>query len=161
MNTTDTQQEQKEGVIRFALNMMVKHHLHPISVHVPNGMIPFAVIFIMLATILDLDVFYVVAFFNLGAIVLTLPIVLFTGVVEWQIKYGGKLTKLFKKKIIAAVAVSIISIGLFVWYFIYPLTTHAPNAMRYVFALIALMLLIPTTIAGNIGGKLVFKEFGK
>jgi hypothetical protein len=33
--------------------------------------------------------------------------------------------------------------------------------MRYAFAFIALLLMIPTTIAGNIGGKLVFKEFGK
>lgn len=161
MNTTDTQQKQKEGVIRFALNMMVKHHLHPIAVHIPNGMIPFTVLFIMLATVLNREAFYVVTFFNLAAIVLTLPIVIFTGIVEWQIKYGGKLTKIFKKKIISAIAVAILSTVLFVWYFIHPLTTTAPSIMRYAFAGIALLLMIPTTIAGNIGGKLVFKEFGK
>ena len=161
MNTTDNNQENKEGIVRFALNMMVKHHLHPISVHVPNGMLPFTIIFIMLATIFDLDIFYKVSFVNLAAIVITIPAVLFTGVVEWQIKYGGKLTKIFKQKIIAATATSILTIVLLVWCIIYPMDSDAPNTIRYAFAVTALILLIPTGIAGNIGGKLVFKEFGK
>jgi len=161
MNKTDNNQEQKQGIIRFALNMMVKHHLHPISVHIPNGMLPFTVIFIVLATVFDLDILYKVSFINLAAIVLTLPIVLFTGIVEWQIKYGGKLTKIFKQKIISAIAVSILTIVLLAWCVVYPMNSDTPNLIRYAYALVALILLIPTIIAGNIGGKLVFKEFGK
>ncbi|MCJ7771617.1 MAG: rubredoxin, partial [Desulfobacterales bacterium] len=95
------------------------------------------------------------------AIVLTLPVVLFTGLVEWKIKYGGKLTKIFKQKIISAIAVTVLTIILLVWSLIYPMDSDAPNMMRYSYALTALILLIPTAIAGNIGGKLVFKEFGK
>jgi len=161
MNTTDTSQEQKQGILQFGLNMMVKHHLHPISVHVPNGMLPFTVIFIVLATVFDLDILYKVSFINMAAIVLTLPIVLFTGIVEWQKKYGGKLTKIFKQKIISAIAVTILTVVLLVWGVIYPVNSNAPSIIRYSFALTALILLIPAAIAGNIGGKLVFKEFGK
>lgn len=162
MNTTDKNQGQdQKGIVAFGLNMMVKHHLHPISVHVPNGMLPFTVIFIILATIFDMDIFYKVSFVNLAAIVLTLPVVLFTGLVEWKIKYGGKLTKIFKQKIISAIAVTILTIVLLVWSLIYPMDSDTPNMMRYSYALTALILLIPTAIAGNIGGKLVFKEFGK
>jgi len=161
MNETDSNMEQREGIIRLGLNLMVKHHLHPISVHVPNGMLPFTVIFIMLATIFDLDIFYKVSFVNLAAIVLTLPVVLFTGIVEWQIKYGGKFTKVFKQKIFAATATAVLTIVLLVWCILSPMNTDTPNSVRYTFALIALILLIPTAIAGNIGGKLVFKEFGK
>ncbi|MBW1641870.1 MAG: hypothetical protein JRI53_00840 [Deltaproteobacteria bacterium] len=160
MNTTDKEQNQ-QGVVKLLLDLMVKHHLHPISIHVPNGMLPFTVIFIVLATVFDLDIFYKVSFINLAAIVLTLPVVLFTGIVEWKIKYGGKLTKIFKQKIISAIAVAILTIVLLVWCVIYPMDSDAPNIIRYTYALTALILLIPTTIAGNIGGKLVFKEFGK
>jgi uncharacterized membrane protein len=161
MNTTDNNQKQKEGIVRFGLNMVVKHHLHPISVHIPNGMLPFTVIFIIIATMFDLDIFYKVSFINLAAITLTLPVVLFTGVVEWKIKYGGKLTKIFKQKIISAILVSILTIVLLIWYVIYPMDSDTPNIIRYAYALTALVLLVPTIIAGNIGGKLVFKEFGK
>lgn len=162
MNTTDknTAQDQK-GFISSILHLMVKHHLHPISVHVPNGMLPFTVIFIVLATIFNLDILYKVSLINLAAIVLTLPVVLFTGLVEWKIKYGGRLTKIFKQKIISATAVAILTIILLVWYLIYPLNADTPNIIKYAYALTAAILLIPTTIAGNIGGKLVFKEFGK
>jgi uncharacterized membrane protein len=161
MNTENSNQEQKQGIVAFGLNMMVKHHLHPISVHVPNGMLPFTVIFIIIATLFDLDIFYKVSFINLAAIVLSLPIVLFTGIVEWKLKYGGKMTNIFKQKIISATAVAILTIVLLIWCLIYPVNSDSPNIIRYAYALIAVILLVPAAIAGNIGGKLVFKEFGK
>lgn len=162
MDTNNKNQEQPlQGFSGMILRMIVKHHLHPISVHVPNGMLPFTVIFILLATIFDMDILYKTAFINLAAIVLSLPLVLFTGLVEWKIKYGGKLTKIFKQKIMAASAVTVLTIVLLIWCLMYQMDSDAPSIIRYAYAATALVLLIPATIAGNIGGKLVFKEFGK
>jgi len=162
MNTINKDQGQNQkGFVESILNLMVKHHLHPISVHIPNGMLPFTIVFIILATFIDMDILYKVSFVNLAAIVLTLPVVLFTGLVEWKVKYGGHLTKIFKQKIMAASAVTILTSILLIWYLVYPMNSDAPTAMRYAYALTAIILFIPTTIAGNIGGKLVFKEFGK
>jgi len=162
MNTENNDMQQSpQGETATILRLIAKHHLHPISVHVPNGMLPFTIIFIVIATFFDMDIFYKVSFINMAAIVLTFPIVLFTGLVEWKVKYGGHLTKIFKKKIMAASAVAILTIVLLVWYLVYPMNSDAPMVIRYAFGLTAVILLIPTTIAGNIGGKLVFKEFGK
>ncbi|MCU0600964.1 MAG: hypothetical protein MUE70_17090, partial [Desulfobacterales bacterium] len=37
------------SILDLANNLMIQHHLHPISVHIPNGMVPAIVLFIFLA----------------------------------------------------------------------------------------------------------------
>ncbi|UCD32112.1 MAG: rubredoxin-type Fe(Cys)4 protein, partial [Desulfobacterales bacterium] len=36
-------------------DLMVKHHVHPISVHIPNGVLPASVLFIVLAAIFNIS----------------------------------------------------------------------------------------------------------
>jgi uncharacterized membrane protein len=147
-------------IFRSKLNpifdLMVKHHVHPISVHIPNGVLPASVIFIVLAAVFNLGGLSKAAFYNLIFVVLTLPLVLFSGYIEWQKKYKGKLTRLFKTKIICAAVVSLTAFILMVWLFIDPQAASASSSL--IFLLINLVMLAAAGIAGFIGGKFVFKD---
>jgi uncharacterized membrane protein len=146
-------------IFRSKLNpifdLMVKHHVHPISVHIPNGVLPASVIFIVLAAVFNFSGLGKAAFYNLIFVILTLPLVLFSGYVEWQKKYKGQLTRLFKIKIVCAAVVSLTAVILMVWLFIDP---QAATSLNLSFLLINLIMITAAAIAGFIGGKFVFKD---
>jgi len=138
------------------LDLMVKHHVHPISVHIPNGVLPVSVIFIVLAALFNLSGLSQAAFYNMIFVILTLPLVLFSGYIVWQKKYSGQMTRLIKIKILSAAVVSLTAVILVIWSFIDP---QAPtSSTRWLFLLINLVMLTAAGIAGFIGGKFVFKD---
>ncbi|MBW2247437.1 MAG: rubredoxin [Deltaproteobacteria bacterium] len=137
-------------------DLMLKHHVHPISVHIPNGVLPASVIFIVLAALFNFSGLSQAAFYNLIFVVLTLPLVLFSGYIEWQKKYKGQLTRLFKTKILCAAVVSLTAVILMVWLFIDP--QASTSSSNLLFLLINFVMLAAAGIAGFIGGKFVFKN---
>jgi uncharacterized membrane protein len=142
--------------LNLIIDLILKHHVHPISVHIPNGVLPASVIFIVLAALFNFSGLGKAAFYNLIFVVLTLPLVLFSGYIEWQKKYKGQMTRLFKTKIICAAVVSLTAVILVVWLFIDP---QAPtSSMNLLFLLINFVMLAAAGIAGFIGGKFVFKD---
>jgi rubredoxin/uncharacterized membrane protein len=137
-------------------DLMIKHHVHPISVHIPNGVLPVSVIFIVLAALFNLTGLSQAAFYNMIFVVLALPLVLFSGYIVWQKKYSGQMTRLIKIKILSATVVSLTAVILVIWFFIDP---QAPtSSKRWLFLLINLVMLTAAAIAGFIGGKFVFKD---
>lgn len=139
-------------------DFMVKHHVHPVSVHVPNGVLPASVVFIVLAAIFNCSGLGQAAFYNLLFVVLTLPLVLFSGYLEWQKKYGGELTSLFIVKMMCAAVVSIAAIILVVWFMLDPKEAAEPLYRNKLFLLVNFVVLAAAATAGFIGGKLVFKD---
>lgn len=160
-NDLNSKQEATVSVSRYdpMLDFMVKHHVHPISVHIPNGVLPVSVIFIVLAAVFNCSGFLSqAAFYNLVFVVLTMPLVLFSGYNEWQKKYGGELTNLFKMKMIFAAVVAITVIILVVWLIINPNVATEPSYQKWTFLFVNLVMLAAAGTAGFIGGKLVFKD---
>ena len=159
-NDLNSKQEATVSVSRYdpMLDFMVKHHVHPISVHIPNGVLPVSVIFIVLAAVFNCSGLSQAAFYNLVFVVLTMPLVLFSGYNEWQKKYGGELTNLFKMKMIFAVVVAITVIILVVWLIIDPNVATEPSYQKWTFLFVNLVMLAAAGTAGFIGGKLVFKD---
>lgn len=145
-----------EKLVRF----MVKHHAHPVSVHMPNGLVPVSVVLFILAWLFGAGLFdglFVKAgFINLVFVVLSLPLVLYSGVLEWKKKYNGGLTLIFKIKILAAATTTTSCLISVIWYLIDPAVISSPKA--WVFILMNLIMLSAAGIAGHIGGKLVFKD---
>jgi len=138
------------------IGIMVKHHAHPVSVHIPNGILPVAVILFILAWALGSELFVKAGFINLIFVILALPFVLFSGVMEWKKRYAQALTTIFKIKILAAVLTTtacLISVG---WYLINPLVLSSSKS--WIFILVNIVMLASAGIAGHIGGKLVFKD---
>jgi predicted ABC-type exoprotein transport system permease subunit len=130
--------------------------VHPVSVHIPNGVLPASVVFIILAALFNFSGLSRAAFYNLIFVVLTLPLVIFSGYLEWQKKYKGKLTRMFRIKIICAALVSLTAVILVIWLFVDP--TAAISSGNLVFFLINIVMLTAAVIAGFIGGKFVFKD---
>ncbi|MBU8910904.1 MAG: rubredoxin [Desulfobacterales bacterium] len=146
----------KETGFEKIKSLLLKHHAHPVSVHIPNGILPAAVILWLMAWVFDYDLLSKAAFINLIFVIAALPFVIFTGILEWKKKYNGTLTLIFKLKIIAATVTTISCIISLFWYLIDPRILSSPKAL--VFMLINIIMLVSTGIAGHIGGKLVFKD---
>ncbi|HMB32241.1 MAG TPA: DUF2231 domain-containing protein [Desulfohalobiaceae bacterium] len=135
--------------------LMVKHHAHPISSHLPNGIIPLTILFILFSALLSSENFSLTALYNMVFVLISLPFVICSGYIEWQLKYNGNLTGLFKTKIVSALITFLLSLVLTIWFFINP---EVVTSVNIVFILLALIWLAAVTIAGYLGGKLVFKD---
>lgn len=133
-----------------------KNHLHPISVHFPNGVLPAAVIFIGLAIFLDHTGLKDAAWYNLIFVVLTMPVVLFSGYVSWHKRYRGAMTQTFVVKIVCAAVCTVAAVVLMVWRYNDPTIMDVASPSRWLFLLVAVVMLATAGLAGHLGGKLVF-----
>lgn len=138
--------------------LMVKHHIHPISVHIPNGVLPVAVFFIFLAVIFKFTGLSQAAFYNLICVVFAMPVVLYSGVIVWQKKYNGVMTKLFLTKMICGGVVSLSAMILVIWYIVDPGMLTLTSAHLVAFLFVSMVMLGAAATAGFLGGKLVFKD---
>jgi uncharacterized membrane protein len=136
--------------------LILQYHLHPITVHTPNGIIPMAIMFWVMAVFLHLPLFELVAFYSLVYVLLVMPAVLLTGYEVWQKRYRGALTSIFKIKIGSVVVTVLTLLTLVIWRFVQPQIMAAPSKGRWIFLGLAFVLLGAVALAGHIGGKLVF-----
>jgi hypothetical protein len=151
-------QPQKGGMKNFVDGQLVKHHAHPITVHVPNGVLPIVVLFMFIAAIVGSESLAWAAFYFTLMVVISMPVILYTGFNEWQRKYKGARTSMFMAKIAAAIVVAVTSLLLVIWFFLNPDVIYSGAARRGSFLLLNLIMLGATGIAGYIGGKFVFKD---
>ena len=147
-----------DSPLEFVYQQVLKHHLHPISVHIPNGVVPMTVIFLFLSAVFGFAGLSKAAFYNLAFVSLSMPLVLVTGVVEWQRRYGGAWTRVFIVKLISGVLVTILAVLLALWLMVSPDVVAEGSAMRFQFLFVNVIMLAAAGIAGHLGGKLVFKE---
>ncbi len=146
------------NIYHLLIGQMLKHHAHPISTHIPNGVLPISFLFIVLAFISGSSSLGTAAFCNIIMIVLTTPFVIFSGYVEWQHRYKGIMTNQFKLKIICAITVAAGSLLLALWWIMSPDVLSVASTGRKLFVFISLVTLAAAGIAGFIGGKLVFRD---
>lgn len=138
---------------RHWIDIAIDNHAHPIAVHIPNGVVPITVAMVVLAALFDWPAIGEASIYNMGFIVLSMPVVLFTGYLHWQYKFGGHMTDLFKWKIICGGIVFGLAIILFLWGLFSPESARAPG---FFFLALHFVMLGVAGVAGWIGGKLVF-----
>ncbi|WP_020589888.1 rubredoxin-like domain-containing protein [Desulfobacter curvatus] len=139
-----------------AAQQMVKHHAHPMSVHLPNGVIPVVAILVVLSWFSGSELLLKAGFINSIFVLISLPIVGLTGFLEWQRKYNQAPTKIFKIKIGAASTAAICCIISIIWYLINPEVLEGSGS--WLFVIINVLMLAGAGVSGYIGGKLVFKD---
>lgn len=140
--------------------LILKFHLHPITAHFPNGILPAVLIFLCICVLFQIPVLEKVAFYNLIFVLVMLPAVLVTGFAEWQQRYKGAKTALFITKILCAIVV-LGSVNILVfWRLIDPQVAMTGSPYQYVYLGIAAVMLGAAGIAGHLGGKLVFAGRG-
>jgi len=144
------------GLYARLTDLLYKNHAHPILVHYPNGVLPVAVLFTILAMVLGHAVLATAAFYNLIFVLLVMPMVIFSGFISWQKRYKGIMTKTFSTKILCGFIVIVTALILVGWHQNNPTILSAPSAARWLFLLVHLVMLAAAGIAGHLGGKLVF-----
>ena len=148
----------KDSRYRRLFEMMTRFHGHPISVHIPNGLLPVAILFIFLSALFSIKGMAVAATYNLGVVALSMPLVLFSGWVDWQNRFNGAITNVFIVKIGCGIVVSVTAWFLFVWLLVNPAVITTPQPSRVAFFMINLIMLGAAGTAGWYGGKLVFRD---
>jgi rubrerythrin/uncharacterized membrane protein len=136
--------------------LVLSLHLHPITVHFPNGILPLVLILLGIAVYFQAQSLEVAAFYNLIFVLLTLPLVLLTGFVEWQKRYKGVKTWIFIVKIICAIVVLGLVNVLVFWRILDPQVASAGSPWQMIYLGLAGGVLVAAGLAGHLGGKLVF-----
>lgn len=134
---------------------LVELHGHPIAVHIPNGVLPVAVLFLLTGMIVGSDAFIKAAFFNAVVVLLAMPVVVYAGWVDWQHRFGGNMTSVFKTKIICAAIVTLTLFVIVVWRLFDPLAGTAYGSGRWIYLGLHLIALGAGAVAGFFGGKLI------
>ncbi len=142
-------------------DLVLSQHLHPISVHFPNGVLPAASLFTIGAILFDSNFFRHAATANMIIVILAMPFVIFSGYVDWKIKFKGKLTQTFLIKMICAATVSSLSLALALWWILDPSILASGSGKKALFVFLHLADLAAAGMAGYLGGKLVFGQAGK
>jgi rubredoxin len=148
----------KDSRYRRLFEMMTKFHGHPITVHIPNGLLPVSILFIFLSAIFSIKGMASAATYNLGVVALSMPLVLFSGWVDWQNRFNGAITDVFIVKIACGIIVTVTAWFLFIWLLLNPAIINSPQPARVAFFMINLIMLVAASTAGWYGGKLVFRD---
>ncbi|MDJ0623851.1 MAG: rubredoxin-type Fe(Cys)4 protein [Desulfocapsaceae bacterium] len=135
--------------------LIINHHLHPISVHTPNGVLPIVLVFLALGMFFSYGALEKASFFNLIVVFLSMPAVLFTGYVAWQMKYRGAFTTIFKVKIVCAAIVAVLTSILVFWRIIDANIAFSGDTGSWIYLGVVGVDLAAAGVAGHIGGKLV------
>jgi len=151
-------QSEYARIYKMITELMSRHHAHPISVHVPNGVVPLSVVFIILAILTGNEHFEVAAQYNIAFVLLTMPMVLFSGYADWQNRYKGAMTNLFLTKIVCGGIVTLCSAIMAIWWLVDPYILEDSSSHGGLFVAVSLLMLAAAGIAGFMGGKLVFKD---
>ena len=157
---------EKPGIIARILMGM---HIHPILAHFPNGILPMVVLFMAGSVFLGHDFFVGAStLFSLVFVLVTMPLVLASGFLEWKKRYRGARTVLFATKIFCSVVAFICLIVLVAWplvaryLFKQDIAPDAPDSpYRLIYFIISGVLLLAVAMAGHLGGRLVFKNRGR
>ncbi|WP_319407427.1 rubredoxin-like domain-containing protein [uncultured Desulfosarcina sp.] len=148
----------KDSRYRGLFDMMTRFHGHPITVHIPNGLLPVSILFIFLSALFSIKGMASAATYNLGVVALSMPLVLFSGWVDWQNRFNGAITDVFIVKIACGIIVTVTAWFLFIWLLVNPAVITTPQPSRVAFFMINLIMLGAASTAGWYGGKLVFRD---
>jgi uncharacterized membrane protein len=157
---TDKGQKPAVSFLDKFVAFSLKHHLHPITVHFPNGILPAVVIFLALSVFFNIVTLETAAYYNMIFVLLMLPFVLLTGFIEWQKRYKGIKTAIFITKIISSLIVLALVNVLVFWRLLDPEVAAEGSSSRLIYLGIAAIMLGFVGVAGYLGGKLLFGSRG-
>lgn len=159
IETSDDQASASDNVSLFSRgwieSQLVKLHGHPIAVHIPNGVLPVAVLFLLAGMVMGSNAFIQASFFNAVMVLLAMPIVIYAGWVDWQHRFGGNMTSVFKTKIVCAAIVTLTLLVIVIWRLFDPLAGTAYASGRWIYLGLHLIALGAGAVAGFYGGKLI------
>jgi rubrerythrin/uncharacterized membrane protein len=152
---TDPEPSKYTRYYTLITQLMARYHAHPIAVHIPNGVLPLAVLLLVLGVLLDSDGLLQASFYNLSFVLLAMPFVLFSGYNDWKIRFGGNMTAVFKIKMICGGIVVGLSLILVVWRLVDADVVSPWSSGRWLYVGLHVVTLAAAAVAGFYGGKLI------
>lgn len=134
----------------------VKIHPHPIAVHFSNGLIPVSVFFLFVFWITRIRDMEVVAFYTLLTGTSGSMLAVGTGLFDWKKNYRGAWVPVFKKKLTAGILAIALGIVACIIRLLNPELLYSITPLSITYAVLNLLILGCVTIAGYLGGRLVF-----
>lgn len=127
------------------------HPLHPPATHIPVGMVIGAVVFIIAAWIFNRESFARTARHCIVLALLTAPVAILLGLMDWQHFYGG--AWLFPIRVKMALAGLLITLLLTAWR-----TSQKENRALYRQRAVYALCLVTVTALGFFGGEIVYRS---
>jgi uncharacterized membrane protein len=148
--------QKRPGLYQAFTNLMTREHAHPVAVHLPNGVLPAAIVLFGLGAVFQRQALLLAGYYNLMVVAAAMAFVLFSGYVDWTNHYGGHMTWVFRHKIIAGFLTAALSLILAPGPVLMPALVDPLSPRRWLFLGALLVNLAPAAYAGWLGGKLVF-----
>lgn len=133
-----------------------KFHPHPIAVHFSNGLIPVSVFFLILFWITGAASMETTAFYTLVIGTLGSALSVGTGLIDWKAYFKGAWVPVFKKKLTAGILAIIGGTAACTIRYLYPDLLYSIAPLSVVYVALNFFVLGCVTVAGHLGGKLVF-----
>ena len=141
------------GLFREMLDVFVPH---AVAAHFPNALIPTLALFLVLFLVSGQASLDSAAYFLLLVVFPAVPITFATGVYDWKTLHAGARAPIFRRKIILASLLLVLTSLAVFWRWQQPQLLQDGGWPMAVFLLLVVMMLGCVTLLGHYGGMLVF-----
>jgi len=143
----------KVGLLRDLYQTLV---LHAVAAHLPNGVLPAALLFLALSLVTANPCLEPASFYMTALVVVCLPLSLVSGVYDWRNRYGGAKAPIFFKKMALGVLLLLLGVAA-VWVrFTHPALMSDGGGLRLCYLGLLGGMMACAVMLGHYGGKLVF-----
>ncbi len=139
---------------KFIDEMRRTFFLHAISAHFSNGLIPVAVLYLLLALPAGDQFFERTVLHLLVVVLLAVPVSFVSGILDWKRKYNGAKAPVFMKKIRLGVALFLLAAGAVSIRLADPGVIGGTGPLHWLYLLDLLVMLPVAVLLGHYGGKL-------
>lgn len=131
--------------------------LHPVAAHFPNGLIPTAALFLLLALGSASPYLEHAAFYSLAVVLVVIPVSMVSGIHDWQKRFHGERATIFYKKI--GLAGTLLVLVLTVVGLRYDRTSllAETGTGKWVYLGLVLAMLPIVALLGHFGAKLAYQ----
>ena len=139
---------------KFLDEMRKTFFLHAVFSHFSNGLIPVAVLYLLLALPTG-DPFFEHTVIHLIVItLLAIPVSFVSGFRDWKKKYNGAKAPVFTKKIRLSIVLFVLAAGVVSIRLANPAVMGSQGILHWAYVIMLLMMLPVVVLLGHYGGKL-------
>lgn len=144
------------GKVRFLRDVWDTFLLHPVAAHTPSGVLPAAALFLLLAFLWGEPALERTAFSLLALVLIAVPMTAAAGARDWKRRYGGRRVPVFRWKLALSAVLFVLCAAAVGLRLAVPELFAGGSPLRFLYAALIFLALVPAVLLGHFGGKLVF-----
>lgn len=146
-------EEEKVNLLRDLVGTFL---VHPVAAHFPNGLLPTAVLFLVLTLLTGNPYLEHSVLFLLGVVLAVVPVSIASGIYDWRTKFHGIKATIFYKKIALAASLQLLGLTALGLRLLLPELMQRTGALKWIYAGLLLAMLAHAALLGHYGTKLSF-----